>query len=470
MTHGSPPFGNRPAIEEARTEPTQDYVATSQGKAAVVSGRTMQAWDGGPVAARYDAALIDLDGVVYRGDRSIPGAPEALEAVRRLGIRVVFLTNNSARTPHEVAGRLAAFGVRADPDEILTSALATADLLQREFARQGILEPTAFVVGERGVREALSSAGIAVRDGEPTRADVVVVGWDRTVDYRKLRTAALLVQRGARLVATNPDASYPAPDGLWPGAGALLAAVTTTTGATPTVVGKPHPPLFEAAARAAGTESPLVVGDRLDTDIAGAARMGWDSVLVLTGASTPVELAMSDTLPTYVGRNLSILGQAVPPGRFRPAVPADEQAIDDLLRTSGLSAAGTGEARASTVVLLADHEPAGSPGRPRRGLGRHRLLATATVEDLDGQGYLRSVAVSPEVRGRGVGMLTVAAALRLARMQSLRRVSVFTENAAPFFEQMGFHRVGRGDLPESILASRQVAECAASAVPMVIEL
>ena len=321
-----------------------------------------------------------------------------------------------------------------------------------------------------------SAAGLTLEAWSRTLAtheeleEVVVVGWDETVDYAKLRTAALLVQRGARLVATNQDASYPAPDGLWPGAGALLAAVTTTTAATPTVVGKPHPPLFEAAARAAGAEKPLVVGDRLDTDIAGATHMGWDSVLVLTGASTPVDLAMSDMVPTYVGRSLSILGQAVPPGRFRPAEPEDQQAIDELLRTSGLSTVGIREAWASTVVLPADHEPAGSSGRPRRGPGRQRLLATATVNELDGEGYLGSVAVSPEVRGRGVGMLTVAAALRLARRRPFRRVSLFTENAAPFFEQMGFQRVDRGDLTESIRASRQIAECAVSAVPMVIEL
>src|SRR5207247_8437981 len=137
------------------------------------------------------------------------------------------------------------------------------------------------------VRTALAAVGILVVDEPSAGADLVVVGWDRSVDYDKLRNASLLVERGARLVATNADASYPAPDGLWPGAGAILAAITTTTGATPdAVVGKPNPPLFEAAAARAGGGRSLVVGDRLDTDVAGAAGLGWDSLLVLTGVAT----------------------------------------------------------------------------------------------------------------------------------------------------------------------------------------
>src|SRR5207237_9874429 len=110
------------------------------------------------------------------------------------------------------------------------------------------------------------------------------VGFDRSVDYAKLRTACLLVERGARLVATNADTSLPAADGLWPGAGALLAVITTTTGATPTIVGKPGRPMVEAAVRSPAARRPLMVGDRLDTDIAGAAAMGWDTLLVLSGA------------------------------------------------------------------------------------------------------------------------------------------------------------------------------------------
>ncbi|HXF37039.1 MAG TPA: HAD-IIA family hydrolase [Actinomycetota bacterium] len=253
------------------------------------------------LADRYDAFLFDLDGVLYRGDQPVPGAPRALRRLRERGKRVAFLTNNSGRTPEAVAAMLAALGIEAAPGEVVTSALATADVL----AARGV--HSAYVIGEEGVRRALADAGIEVRDGEPSVVDVVVVGWDRSVDYAKMRTAALLVQRGAALVATNDDAAYPAPDGLWPGAGALLAAITTTTGARPEVVGKPHPPLFLRALERAGGGRPLVVGDRLDTDVAGATALGWDSLLVLTGVTGEDELRRSAVRPTFVGRDLSVL-------------------------------------------------------------------------------------------------------------------------------------------------------------------
>src|SRR5207249_4941262 len=210
------------------------------------------------LALRYDAIFFDLDGVLYRGDQAVPAAPAVVERIRGLGRSVLFLTNNSARTPQQVAGRLERLGVVAHPEEILTSALATAALLRRE----GETGRSAFVIGERGIREALEGIGVDVLDGDHESADLVVVGWDRSLDYPKLKTACLLVERGSRLVATNPDTSFPAPDGLWPGAGAILAAITTTTGAAPTIVGKPARPMFEAAAELTGATKPLVVGDR----------------------------------------------------------------------------------------------------------------------------------------------------------------------------------------------------------------
>lgn len=255
----------------------------------------------------YDCVLFDLDGVLFRGDHAIRGAPEAVARVRAAHAAVAFVTNNSARTPQEVWEKLTALGIGADPGEVVTSALATADLLSASGGG------TAFVIGERGIVEALTDAGIGVLEGDPDAADHVVVGWDRRVDYAKLRTAAVLVQRGARLVATNADPSYPAPDGLvWPGAGAILAAVEATTGAVAEVVGKPYPPLFRAALARSGGHRPLVVGDRLDTDIAGAAALGWDSLLVLTGVATRVDLADASSAPTYVGRDVGALFEDVP--------------------------------------------------------------------------------------------------------------------------------------------------------------
>src|SRR5207237_10333612 len=160
---------------------------------------------------------------------------------------------------------------------------------------------------------------IRILDGEADRADLVVVGWDRSADYPKLRTAGLLVQRGARLVASNADASYPAPDGLWPGAGAILAAVTTATGARPTIVGKPAAPMFQAAAERSGARRPLVIGDRLDTDVAGAAGVGWDSLFVWTGAHRSRDLLEVPAPPVFAAGRLSILFEPAPRGLFRSA-------------------------------------------------------------------------------------------------------------------------------------------------------
>jgi glycerol 3-phosphatase-2 len=253
------------------------------------------------LADAYGCLLLDLDGVLYRGDQAVPRAPETMRSIRDRGISVVFITNNSSRTPEEVSAKLDAFGIAAQPSEIVTSALATAEVL----AERG--GGSAFVVGEDGLHVALEGAGIHIASGEPDRTDYVVVGLDTSADYMKLKRASLLVQRGAVLVATNPDGSFPSSDGLWPGAGALLAVITTTTGATAMVVGKPYAPLFETARRRAGGGMPIVVGDRLDTDIAGAQGLGWDSLLVLSGVSTRADLEASQVRPTFVGTDLSAL-------------------------------------------------------------------------------------------------------------------------------------------------------------------
>lgn len=250
------------------------------------------------LADRYDAFLFDLDGVVYRAEDPVEHAAGTLDRLRGLGRPVAFMTNNSSRTPQQVVAKLRRLGVAADVEEIVGSASVTADVL----AARGV--STAFVIGEDGLLQALSEAGIAVVGTDARTAEAVVVGWDRAITYDKLRSAALLVERGAPLFATNGDVSYPAPDGLWPGAGALLAAVTATTGAEPTIIGKPYAPLFEAACERVAGDRPLVVGDRIDTDIAGAARLGLDSLLVLTGISTRAELRSAPEHPTYVAGDL----------------------------------------------------------------------------------------------------------------------------------------------------------------------
>jgi glycerol 3-phosphatase-2 len=403
-----------------------------------------------PIIRRHDALFVDLDGVVYRGHEPLPHAAEAVQEARRLGLRVLFLTNNSSRSPEDVAGILTRMGVEAAADEVLTSGLATAAMLRREeWAGR-----SAFVIGERGIRQALTEAGIRLVEGDQGNADLVVVGWDRQVDYAKLRVASLLVERGARLVATNADASYPAPDGLWPGSGAILAVVTTTTGAVPTVVGKPHRPMFEAATEATGATAPLVIGDRLDTDVAGARAMGWDSLLVLSGASSPRDVVRAEHAPTYVGRDLRTLFEDIPRGEFRRARDDDAPDVRRLLESSGLSSRGLETRIAHTWLCAEGH-----------------VDATACMDQVEGYGILRAVAVREALRGKGLGLLAVAAALADALARGMSHVSLFTESAAPFFERLGFRTVDRADLPGPVGTSAHASEeCATSAVAMTLDL
>ncbi len=279
----------------------------------------------------------------------------------------------------------------------------------------------------------------------------MVVGWDRDVDYAKLRRASLLVQRGARLIASNADAAYPAPEGLWPGAGAILAAVVTTTGATPEVVGKPASPMFESARRRLGVDGPLVIGDRLDTDVAGAEAVGWDSLLVLSGVSTRADLLRSPTSPAHVAGDVGGLLEDRPEGRFRAAEQGDVEGIVALLQAAGLQADHP-EDRLDTTAVFAGPVGAGSPSET------HRVLATAAVERIGtGRGTLRSVAVDPVARRAGLGALAVAHAVRAA--PDVAELFLFTEGAAGFFADLGFLPVERAALPEEVATGEQATTC-----------
>jgi len=251
------------------------------------------------IADAYDAFLFDLDGVLYRGDAAIPRAAETVATLRQAGKRIAFVTNNSARTPEAVLAHLASVGVSATVEEIETSALTTASAL----ADRGIA--TALIVGEEGLRRALAAEGIATVPVDD-RPDAVVVGWDRSVTYGSLRDASIAIQRGAAFFASNDDPSYPAPEGVtWPGAGAIVAALIVASGVQPEVFGKPNPPILQAALTRAGGGRPLVIGDRVGTDIEGAHRVGWDSALILTGISTREELEASGLAATFVLDDLS---------------------------------------------------------------------------------------------------------------------------------------------------------------------
>ena len=246
----------------------------------------------------FDALVCDLDGVIYRGDEAIEGAVETVEQLRRGGIRVLFCTNNSRSTVGQYVEKLARFGIAIQAQDILTSAIVTAEVL-RDAGSAG---KTALVVGGDGIREALGNVCISVKDDPAvTVTDLVVVGWDPGFDYDAMKRAAIAVRRGARLIATNDDASFPAADGLWPGAGAILASIERASGVRAQVMGKPHPPMMEAAARRLeGARRIAVIGDRPDTDLAGGQSRGWTTILVLSGVATAEEARVLRPPPDHV--------------------------------------------------------------------------------------------------------------------------------------------------------------------------
>lgn len=239
----------------------------------------------------YAGVVFDLDGVIYLADRPVPGAAETVAAVRESGRPVAFVTNNAARTPEQVAEKLAAMGVPATPEEIVTSSQAAARLL----------EPgdRCLVVGADGLRTVLARRGCVEVD-EPDDAEVVVVGFTRDLVWDDLRRATLALRRGVRYVATNGDVAFPSLEGLVPGNGAVVAALNAASGRTPEIAGKPYPALFEAVIDRLPDGPLLMVGDRAETDIAGAAALGWDTVLVLTGVTAREATDGLDPAPTYI--------------------------------------------------------------------------------------------------------------------------------------------------------------------------
>jgi len=245
-----------------------------------------------------DGLVCDMDGVLYRGDRVIERAPEAVDALRNAGIRLCFCTNNSHFTPGQYRDKLSGLGIRASEEEILTSGIVTAE----ELDRRGLGGRRAIVIGGDGVRDALSRIGTEIDDDPEARtADLVVVGWDPSFDYASLRRASAAVRHGAEFVATNQDPTFPASDGLWPGAGAILAAIERASDRTAVVMGKPHEPMMQAAARRlAGVRRIAIVGDRPDTDLAGGTAMGWTTVLVLTGVTRPEDVPAVSPTPDLV--------------------------------------------------------------------------------------------------------------------------------------------------------------------------
>lgn len=249
--------------------------------------------------------IIDMDGVLYRGNEAIPGTRSFLNFLRERGISFVLATNNSTQTPQQYVDKLSDMGVRVHPEEVLTSAQATAGYLV-SIAPRGT---RVFAVGQDGLQTALRNAGF---DLVEDRAEFVVAGMDFTVCYERLAQATLLIRGGARFIGTNPDRTFPSERGIVPGAGSLLAFLETATDIKPTIIGKPGVAMMEQAlarmgARAATT---AMLGDRLETDILGGQRAGLVTLLVLSGITDQKMLASSEIQPDLVYRDVSHLHTA----------------------------------------------------------------------------------------------------------------------------------------------------------------
>ncbi|MDF9812408.1 HAD-IIA family hydrolase [Streptomyces sp. SPB162] len=252
--------------------------------------------------AAYDTALLDLDGVVYAGGEAIAHAVESLATAREHGMHLAYVTNNAARTPGTVAGHLTELGVPADAADVITSAQAVARLI----AEQVPAGSRVLAIGGEGLQTALRERGlepVASAEDDPA---AVVQGYDPELRWSLLAEASFAVARGVPWFASNTDLTIPNPRGIAPGNGAAVEVVRIATGGEPQVAGKPQPPMHRETILRTGAKRPLVVGDRLDTDIEGATGAEVDSLLVLTGVTTAAQLlaAVPEHRPTYVAADL----------------------------------------------------------------------------------------------------------------------------------------------------------------------
>jgi len=259
-----------------------------------------------PELSRITAFIIDMDGVLYRGDQPLPGAAAFIARLQALKTPFLLVTNNSTRTPGQYVTKLGRMGIRVTEDHLLTSAQAAARYLT------GLAGPGArvYTIGEAGLRQALTAEGFVLADD--TDVDFVVVGLDRQLTYDKLRTAVLAIRHGALFVATNPDRTLPTEEGLYPGAGAVLAAIQAATDVAPTVIGKPQPTLFKLALARLGVEPSgvAVIGDQVETDIRGGRAAGLATILVLTGVMTRADLERATVKPDWVFDDLAQMERA----------------------------------------------------------------------------------------------------------------------------------------------------------------
>lgn len=230
------------------------------------------------------ALVLDMDGVLWRENEAIGDLKANFAKFENAGLKVLMATNNATKTQEQYVEKLAALGAQVSRDQIITSSMGVAYLLQKRFPQRGAV----YVIGEIGLTTALEEAGFSISAQNPV---AVVAGMDRQISFEKLKTATLLIRSGVPFYATNPDKTFPTPEGLIPGAGAILSALVTASDVEPIIAGKPSPTLYEFALEKLGVqpEETLAVGDRLETDILGGQRAGLRTALVLSGIASREE-------------------------------------------------------------------------------------------------------------------------------------------------------------------------------------
>ena len=251
--------------------------------------------------------VADLDGVVWRAYHPLPGVPDFFQSMNGR-IPYAFASNNSSRTVDEYVEKLNGLGIPAEPHQIVSSATATADYLAERYPRGTLM----YVIGGPGIKMALQQKGFVLLNAPGRRPDLVVVGIDRTLTYAKMQLAVTHIRAGAVFIGTNGDRTFPIPGGYALGAGSILAAIESATDITPIVIGKPESPMFEVALQRLGTApaATLMIGDRLETDIMGANRIGMKSALMLSGIAREADIMNSDYQPDAVYENLAALHRA----------------------------------------------------------------------------------------------------------------------------------------------------------------
>ena len=311
----------------------------------------------------FDSLLLDLDGVVYRGKKAIAGAVESITKTQQLGKSVGYITNNASRTPSQIAMQLREFGISIEDHQIIGSARAAAKLLAGKIPSGSKV----LVVGGEGLRTEVEALGFSLVASSEELPSAVIQGFSPEVGWKDLAEAAFAIQNGAIWIATNQDWTLPLEKGIAPGNGTFVGAVHTAVGILPEFAGKPFRPIFDSALSELGFQKPLVIGDRLDTDIKGAVGAGLESAAVLTGIVGNKELlgAKSDERPTYILTDLSELFSDYPkPKRTKSSVSfgqSEVEMIGDRLMISAGNPSAVDTIRAATDLVW-------SSGRPIYGL------------------------------------------------------------------------------------------------------